>query len=174
MGDPALLRTVGAPLRGASGTTYDQPARLRSYLRRYAAAFPGASRDVASGDLVTGYHDAVEAIVRALERADGDPGRLRAELGGLRTELLAGPVRLDANGQAVVAPSLVRLTRDGAIERIGRPPAVDQSIGGRLPASLSPDSRPVACRSGGDGDAPGEAGVVGAGGEPAGTQAAPD
>ena len=147
---------------------------MRAYLRRYAEAFPGTSRDVASGELVAGYRDAVEAIVRALERAGGERGRLRAELARLRTELLAGRVRLDENGQAVAAPTLVRLTDEGRTEQIGELPAVDQSLGGLLPASLSPDSRPVACRSGRDGDAPGEAGVLGARSKAAGTEAAPD
>jgi ABC-type branched-subunit amino acid transport system substrate-binding protein len=168
MGDPAMLRSVGPGLEGVTGSAYDHPARVRAYLRRYSRAFPGLSREVASTELVTGYRDAVEAVVVALERADGDPARLATGLRAARPELLAGRVRTDRNGQAVVAPALVRVTRGSRLEEIGRLPLVDQSLGGLLPATLRPDSDPVECRSGGD-DAPREARALGSGGEPAGT-----
>ena len=80
MDDPALVRSVGRSLAGVTGSSFVRPERLRAYLRRYEKAFPGTSRDVASTELVTGYRDAVEALVRALELADGDLARLRPEL----------------------------------------------------------------------------------------------
>ena len=169
-----------------------RPERLRAYLSRYEKAFPGTSRDVASSELVTGYRDAVEALVTALERADGDLARLRPELARLRVQLLGGPVHLDQNGQAVVSTSLVRLgepaSRGGApvLESVDEIPSVDQSIGGLLDPGLVPADTPAACRggqppppwagpSGGDrADGPGEARVLSPGREPAGAEAAPN
>ena len=112
--------------------------------------------------------------------------RLRPELARLRVQLLGGPVRLDHNGQGVVSTSLVRVgspASHGAapvLEPVEEIPSVDQSIGGLLSPSLTPEDGPAACRrgqrpppwtvaSGGDGaDGPGEARVLGPGGEPAG------
>ena len=167
-GDPALLKSAGPGLAGVTGSAYDRPARVRAYLRRYSRAFPALSREVASTELVTGYHDAVESVLVALERADGDPARLQAELRAARPKLLSGRVRVDRNGQAVAAPTLVRVTRGVRLEEIGRLPLVDQSLGGLLPATLRPGSEPVECGSGRD-DAPREARALGSGGEPAGT-----
>ena len=89
--DPALVRSVGRSLAGVTGSSFVRPDRLRAYLARYEKAFPGTSRDVASTELVTGYRDAMEALVSALERADGDPARLRPELARLRVSCWAGP-----------------------------------------------------------------------------------
>ena len=176
MGDPALLRTVGAPLHGATGSTYDRPALMRAYLRRYAEAFPGTSRDVASSELVTGYRDAVEAIVRALERAGGDRGRLRAELARLR----AGAAR------RARSPRPERPGRGGASRSYGSPARAGARADRRAPGGGPVARRPAAglalpgqppggsAGSGRDGDAPGEAGVLGARRKAAGTEAAPD
>ena len=183
--DPALVRSVGRSLAGVTGSSFVRPDRLRAYLARYEKAFPGTSRDVASTELVTGYRDAMEALVSALERADGDLARLRPELARLRIQLLGGPVRLDHNGQAVVSTSLVRVGAPAprgeapVLEPLEEIPAVDQSIGGLLSPSLIPGDGPAACPrrrpppwaavSGGDGaDGPGEARVLGPGGETAG------
>jgi branched-chain amino acid transport system substrate-binding protein len=192
MDDPALLRSTGRALAGVTGSSFVRPERLRAYLSRYEKAFPGTSRDVAGSELVTGYRDAVEALVTALERADGDTARLRPELARLRVQLLGGPVHLDHNGQAVVSTSLVRMAGPAAgggtpvLEPVDEIPLVDQSIGGLLSSALVPDDGPAACRSGqrrppwagvsgGNGaDGPGEARVLGPGGEPAGPQPAPN
>ena len=107
---------------------------------------------IASNKLVTGYRDAVEVILRALERAEGNPERLPAELRRLRLGLLGGPVRLDEHGQAVVSTSLVRLSAppgertDSVLEPVSRLDGVDQSIGGLLAPSHSPDAGQAACK----------------------------
>jgi hypothetical protein len=128
------------------------PPRMRTYLRGYTKAFPGTPAGIASGELVTGYRDAVEAIVRALERAHGDEQRLPAELRRLHIGLLGGPVRLDRRGQAVISISLVRIGAQDrgaatpALEAVSRLDGVDQSVGGLLAPTLSPRAGPAACR----------------------------
>ena len=104
---------------------------------------------VAADEAVTGFHDAVEALLQALERADGDLQRLPAALAELRIELLGGTVRLDERRQAVASTSLVRIDGTGPsappVERIAVRDGVDQSLGGLLPDDRRPSNRPVAC-----------------------------
>ena len=154
MDDAALLGATSPALQGVTGTSYRDPSLLRSYLREYRSAFPGVPAAVAGGELVTGYRDAMEALVRALQRADGSAKRLPAELGRLQPELLGGPVSLDSRGQAVVTTSIVRIGRpangapEPALTRLSRVRGVDQSIGGLLSPSLRPEHRPSSCTRG--------------------------
>ena len=152
MDDPTILRATSRALGGVTGSSYVDPRRMRAYLRDYAKEFPGEPPSVASHELVTGYRDAVEAILQALERAEGSPERLPAELRRLRIGLLGGLVRLDDHGQAVVSTSLVRISAphgegsDPVLEPVSRLDGVDQSVGGLLAPSLSPDAGPAACK----------------------------
>ena len=151
MDDPALLGATSPALQGVTGTSYRDPSQLRSYLRAYRRAFPGVPAAVAGGELVTGYRDAMEALVRALQRADGSAKRLPAELRRLQPDLLGGPVSLDTRGQAVVTTSIVRIGQpangapEPALTRLSRVRGVDQSIGGLLSPSLRPEHRPSSC-----------------------------
>lgn len=158
VGDANLVRGVGG-LDGVVAASYAPAAQaspdVRAYLRDYAKAYPGASRGEPRDALVMGYRNAVEGVLDAFERVDGDlsngRGRLRAELGRLRTRLLGVPVRMDGRRQAVVTTSLVRL---GPASTSGGPDltevraihGVDQSIGGLVPASYVPSSAGQACR----------------------------
>lgn len=152
MDDPGVLGATGNALAGVTGSSYVDPARMRAYLRAYARAFPGVPARVARSELVTGYRDAVEALVQAFERADGSHTRLQAQLARLRIDLLGGRVRLDENRQAVISTSLVRVPdRANATE----PPVlvdtireVDQSVGGLLAAGHAPGFGAVTCRKG--------------------------
>ncbi len=148
--DRPLLRDTAGALDGVVGSSNAEPARLRAYLRAFAHAFPGVPADVAGGEQVSGYRDAVEALLRGFERADGNPARLQQALAGLRIGLLGGPVHLDANRQAVVTTSLVRIGggSEPALAPLRRIPAVDQSIGGVLDRGDSPSERAADCRSG--------------------------
>jgi branched-chain amino acid transport system substrate-binding protein len=154
MDDATILRATGRALRGVVGSSYVDPPRMRTYLRGYSKAFPGTPAGIASVELVTGYRDAVEAILRGLERAHGDERRLPAELRRLRIGLLGGPVHLDGRGQAVISTSLVRIGAQlpGAdapvLDAVSRLDGVDQSLGGLLAPALSPDAGPAACRRG--------------------------
>jgi hypothetical protein len=78
-----------------------------------SVAFPGVPASLASSEFVTGYRDAVEAILLAFENADGSSARPPAELRRLPINLLGGPVRLDKNRQAVISTSPVRIGDPG-------------------------------------------------------------
>jgi branched-chain amino acid transport system substrate-binding protein len=152
--EPGLLRATGPALAGVIGSSHVDPSRMRQHRRAYARAFPGTSSTVAGTELVTGYRDAVEALLHGLERADGDTNRLRGELARQRVELLGGRVELDDQGQAVVATFIVRIgSRAGATAEPVLTPVttvrgVDQSVGGLLAPTLAPSSEPSACRRG--------------------------
>jgi branched-chain amino acid transport system substrate-binding protein len=151
MDDATILRDTSRALRGVVGSSYVDPPRMRAYLREYSKAFPGTPASIASVELVTGYRDAVEAVLRALERAHGDTRRLPAELRRLRIGLLGGPVRLDDRGQAVISTSLVRIgapepgAGEPGLTPVGRVDHVDQSVGGLLAPALAPEAAPAAC-----------------------------
>ncbi len=148
--DRALLRDTAGALDGVVGSSNADPAQLRAYLRAFARRFPGVPAGVAAGEQVSGYRDAVEAVLRGFERANGDPARLQQALAGLRVDLVGGQVRLDRNRQAVVTTSLVRIAggNEPALEPLRRIPGVDQSIGGVLDRSAAPSDEPAACASG--------------------------
>jgi len=153
-----LVRHVPA-LTGVVAASYSAPESsspaVRAYLRDYAKAYPdtppGESRDA----VVMAYRNGVEAVLEAFEQVHGDlsggRSRLRAQLARLDTTLLGVPVRMDANRQAVVSANLVRLGPEStsgvpelrAVESI---PAVDQSIGGLVPASYIPTYGGESCR----------------------------
>jgi ABC-type branched-subunit amino acid transport system substrate-binding protein len=147
--DPQLLATMRRPLAGVVGASHNDPERVQALTERHRRHFPGMPALVAADEAVTGYHDAVEALLHALERADGDLARLPDALADLRIELLGGAVRLDQRRQAVASTSLVRIVGTGSptapLERIAVRDGVDQSLGGLLTDDLRPESRPVAC-----------------------------
>jgi hypothetical protein len=158
IGDTSLVRGV-ASLDGVVGASYAPTAQashdVATYLRDYAKAYPGAAPGEPRDGLVMGYRNAVEGVLDAFERADGDLSdgrrRLRAQLGRLRTQLVGVPVHLDAHRQAVVSTSLVRLGRPSAsgvpvLTDVRAVRGVDQSVGGLVPASYVPTSAGQACR----------------------------
>jgi hypothetical protein len=153
--EPGLLRATGAAIDGVIGSSYVDPARMREHRRVHARTFPGTSMTAAGNELVTGYRDAVEALLHGLEIVGGETDRLQGEVAGGRVELLNGSIRLDRNHQAVVTTFIVRIAgkAGGATQpvltRVDTVPGVDQSVGGLLPRTLEPSSRPVSCRRGG-------------------------
>jgi branched-chain amino acid transport system substrate-binding protein len=150
-GDAELLRGAGPILAGVAGSSYAPPAAaspdVRSYLRAYARANPGAPAGEALSPLVTSYRNAVEAVLQSFERAHGELSRdrheLRAALGGLRTRLLGVSVRMDAHRQAVISTTLVRVGDPTAVQTVD---GVDQSIGGLVPVDYVPSEAGQACR----------------------------
>jgi ABC-type branched-subunit amino acid transport system substrate-binding protein len=145
--DHDLRRALGPLLDGAVGATLVPPAdspQLAAYQRAFAQTFPGLPPAVALSENAVGFRDAVEAVVRAFERAGGRE-RLQAELAATRGGLLSGQRRLDGNRQAVVAGTLARLRRDGTLVPLRRLPPVDQTLGGALPADHEPARSTETC-----------------------------
>jgi branched-chain amino acid transport system substrate-binding protein len=155
IGDTDLVRHVGA-LTGVVGASYLNPApAVRAYLREYAKAYPGTPPDEPRAAVVIAYRNGVEAVLEAFEQVHGDLSdgrrRLRAQLARLDTTLLGVPVRIDANRQAVVSTTLVRLGPESAsgvpeLRTVQSVAAVDQSIGGLVPANYVPTAAGEACR----------------------------
>jgi len=150
--DPTLLGPTRRALTGVNGSSFTDPARVRSYLDAHARAFPGMSASLAGGELVIGYRDAVEALLAGLEASDADSESLPQALSSLRVDLLGGPVHLDANRQAVASTTLVRIEPPGqsapGLQREETVSGTDQSIHGLLRPSLVPSDRPAPCPSG--------------------------
>jgi branched-chain amino acid transport system substrate-binding protein len=152
--DPELLRATAPALAGVAASSHVDPPRMREYLRAYERAYPGASAAIARHELVSGYRDAMEALLRAFEHADGSTVRLPRELARLRIGLLGGPVLLDDSRQAVATTSLVRIypatngSARPALAPMDKVGAVDRSVGGLLSDSLSPSHPPAECRRG--------------------------
>ena len=103
--DPALMQALGARLDGVVGTTWlpsaaavARPARLSPSVPRRV---PRPARVPRRPVLVLGYHNAVEATLRALERVDSADVRsgLIEELATTRVALPGGTCRLDATGR---------------------------------------------------------------------------
>ena len=153
-----LVRHVVA-LTGVVGASYSAPAgrspAVRAYLRAYAKAYPGRPPDEPRDAVMMAYRNGVEAVLEAFEQAHGDLSdsrrRLRARLARLDTTLLDVPVRIDANRQAVVSTTLVRLGPESAsgvpeLHAVQSVPAVDQSIGGLVPAGYVPTAAGGVCR----------------------------
>jgi branched-chain amino acid transport system substrate-binding protein len=155
IGDTDLVRHVAA-LTGVVGASYLTPApAVRAYLRDYAKAYPGTPPDEPRAAVVIAYRNGVEAVLEAFEQVHGDLSdgrrRLRAQLARLDTTLLGVPVRIDANRQAVVSTTLVRLGPESAsgvpeLRTVQSVAAVDQSIGGLVPANYVPTAAGEACR----------------------------
>jgi branched-chain amino acid transport system substrate-binding protein len=152
--DPALRGSLRPELAGVVGVSLTGAADgrgVRAQRRAYGRAFPGLPADFALNEWTVGYRDAVEAVVQALERADGDLSdgrrRLREELARLRTEAVRGTVTIGPNGQALASGLLVRLRGDATLAHVRTARPVDQSLGGLLAPALSPDATPQTCGS---------------------------
>ena len=111
--DPALLRETRGALDGVVGSSNVDPERLRGLPARVRARLPRRARpSVAGSEQVSGYRDAVEAVLRGARAGRrATPLACPAQLARLQVDLLGGRVRLDANRQAVVSTSLVRIAR---------------------------------------------------------------
>jgi branched-chain amino acid transport system substrate-binding protein len=149
--------TIGSvkSLTGVAGAAFTPPLEAtsssRAYETAYVRAFGGAHPESARATLTVTYRNAVEAVLEALERGQGDTKRVEGELAGFRSDLVGVPVRIDHNGQAVVSSTIVRIGPpapggERASKLLRQIPDVDQSIGGLLASGLRPGSADRPCR----------------------------
>jgi branched-chain amino acid transport system substrate-binding protein len=103
-----------------------------------------------------GYYNAMQAVLTALERVEGDlsreGSRFMSELAKVELDAPNGPVRLDANRQAIAPNYLNRLEISGG-QVVARTfqtvPEVEQSFGGLFsPTSPPPGRNTPACTRG--------------------------
>ena len=128
----------------------------RRYIRSYADAFPDLPRDSGGDLLVVPYYLSMEALARALDTVDGEIGprgkTLRSALARVRFVGPTGPIRLDANRQAIVSVHLRRVSPQG--DKVTTRPfrivgQVDESYGGRFtPRTPAPSPFALDCRHG--------------------------
>lgn len=155
--DPTMVAAAGDAIDGVVGGSPIPPPlstpAMRAHRKAFADAFPGLPAVFAEGPIVLGFHDAMEGLLRGLEAAEGDlsdgGSRLRAELGRLRFELPASPVRLDANRQAVRHTYLKRVKVSAGVARfelVRVVPDVEQTYGGLLSNAPAPGPRSQPCR----------------------------
>jgi branched-chain amino acid transport system substrate-binding protein len=120
-------------------------------------AYPELAGSVATQDPTLSSYAAVEAVASALEATGGELGdgqsELRRALSSLELELPYGPVRLDANRQAVTRNSLERLQRgaNGRAEArlLSHVDGVEQGFGGLFNADTpAPSWTEPACERG--------------------------
>ncbi len=154
LGDDATMNGVPR-LTGIVAAAAAPPARasrsVREYADAYADAFGSDAAGTGSDELTIVFRNGVEAVLQALEASGGDPSRITSGLSRLDATFVGVPMRIDANGQAVVQSTLVRIGKPVAtgvrpttvVREIA---GVDQSIGGILAPGVRPASADVPCR----------------------------
>jgi branched-chain amino acid transport system substrate-binding protein len=149
--DLAYLRAIPEDAAGVV-TVVPAPGSPET-VERYRAAvikyFPSAPRSDILTPFVVRYHDAVMAVMLALEQTSGTAGAgLAQALGSLDADLVAGRVRLDANRAALLSTAVARLGGHGAVDIVRTVPDVDQTFGGALPADYAPRAGEQPCIAG--------------------------
>jgi branched-chain amino acid transport system substrate-binding protein len=140
---PGLVTAGNVPLQPT--------AVMQEHAAAFARAFPGIPAESSLTRLAISYRDGVEAALQALEHAGG--AKLTAALARTELDSPAGPVRLDANRQAIAPNYLSRVETDAE----GKPAPrtlrvlanVEQTFGGYFKPGDPPPSRATpACRKG--------------------------
>ena len=118
----------------------------------YARAFPGMPPIVAGSELVTGYRDAVKALLAGLEARTALRTPAVGSSSHLRVDLLGGPVRLDRIGRRSPRPGWSGSSRPGAAAPGLEPGADDPPMSTNRSAACSPvdgaHDRPMPRRAG--------------------------
>ena len=139
---------MGMPLPAPVGVP--APSGQRPW-GRYIAAFAAAFPDLAfAGPYIfaVGYQNAMEAVLQALERVDGNLSdgqrRFQAALADLEFAAPNGPIRLDRNRRAVVSTYLQRIGTGPKgklrMSTFRTVPSVERTFGGYFGASDPPPS----------------------------------
>jgi branched-chain amino acid transport system substrate-binding protein len=160
--DPSVVARLGEGLVGAVAG-WDVPGPYlpsqAAYAREYRRVFPRlADAADATFHLFDIYFtNAMEAVVQAIEAVDGDLSdgqrAFRAALAGIKLDAPNGPIRLDANRQAVGSAYLYQITANDKGNLSVRPlrtiENVDASFGGRFgPGDPLPDRTQPRCEAG--------------------------
>jgi branched-chain amino acid transport system substrate-binding protein len=152
--DPVAFRKSAPLLSGVvlDGLSYDPRGRAWVRFRRaFEQHFPWHRSPAVPADfpIVLAYYDAVEATLRALERAGGGGAPFARALAATRLDSPGGPIRLDRRRQAIVSTYLSQVqagrTRP-SIRTFRAVPNVEQTFAGYFgPTTLSPTASRPSC-----------------------------
>ena len=159
--EPTLAARLGDDLVGivTAGDLPPASPELGAYAKEYARAFPEVA-ETAGATLHTfdlPFHNAMEAVLRALEAVDGDLSdgqrRFRAALAQTELDAPNGHLKLDRNRSAVTPTYLLQVAGNDRGTLSYRPirtiEDVDASFGGRFgPGSPAPDRTQPPCERG--------------------------
>ncbi len=160
--DPAVTARLGDGIVGTVAG-WDIPGpdlpSFAAYMKEYRRAFPrlADAADSSSHLFDVYYQNAMEAVLQALEAVDGDLSngqrQFRAALADVKLDAPNGPIRLDANRQAIGSVYGFRVTGNdkGRLSiRLLKPiENVDASFGGRFgPGDPIPDRTRPPCEAG--------------------------
>jgi branched-chain amino acid transport system substrate-binding protein len=146
--DRKLLRGLAPLLRGvvvSSGAAYETTGRSwQTFRRRYHARFRNLAvlDSPANSPIYVDYYTAAEALAQALGRSRAGGDALRQALAKSAVDGPAGPVRLDANRQAIASTYLLRFDPASRwlVPTMRVVPNIEQSFGGYFGARTPPPS----------------------------------
>ena len=150
--DQANLAVPGIDLTGVvlgSSVPLDRGvASMDAYRDAFSAAFPAFPPGIAEGPSILPSYNAVEAVARALESAgadlDRDPTAFRTALARNVLAAPQGPLRLDANRQAMGRTYLERIARvadrKATLTGVRTLDGIEQGFGGIFTSSTPPPS----------------------------------
>jgi branched-chain amino acid transport system substrate-binding protein len=157
-GTPGEFQQLGNRVSGAyvggAGTAGDlATAAAKAYNAQVGKVFKtippfGAAAPQASSTFTYGYYINTWGLLAGLKAVSGDVSggqkKLQAALGKVTLSTPYGPLRLDANRQAVINAFYQQLFLKGgklAIKTVGEVPNVDQTFGGSYSTSTPPPGR---------------------------------
>lgn len=160
--DPSVSARLGDGLVDAVAV-WDWPGTLLpsavAYIDEYRRALPqlADAADASFHLFDVYYHNGMEAVVQALEQVDSDLSdgqrRFRAALAAVKLAAPNGPIRLDANRQAIGSTFMFQVTKNDAgalaFRLLRTIENVDAGFGGRFaPGDPRPDRTRPRCEPG--------------------------
>ncbi len=127
---------IGTPSSGPQADTWDDP-NWQGFVKAYQAAWPAEQRFPSPSLLATGYYNATNAMLLALEAVEGDlsDGQtgFRAALDTLELDAPNGTIKLDSNRQAIGSNFVTEVVQldDGSLatELVQKVDNVEQTLG---------------------------------------------
>jgi len=152
--DPTALSALGDRLDGVvAGEPIPPDSKSAAWLK-YANAIKKYYPKVSPNSLFTaGYYDEMTGIVLGLQKVRGDlsdgGAKFRAALAKVSWSSEHGPVRLDANRNAIADNFVVQVTKGGGFKTLKDVHGVDQTFGGHFgPKTPSVGRNSPACTHG--------------------------